>query len=211
MLHSSHDTNRDVGTGPQIRNHELLVSCQTVSHHYLSGLKKQHLVEWWLKLIEDSTNEYLTTLGFDFEALPYDYLDTPPKEPRKVVSNLQIISSLIHPSDSRVRIGLVEHLKALVYVKINEFLRVADHVLGEADSHGDSHKSLQQDIEYLLQMKSHDDSFFREYAESSQATTRVGTVSDVVPVAGLVYSSLHRHHNELKTVREHWTRVFDNP
>ena len=135
--------------GPTIQLSEPLSSCESVTAFYLSGQKKQRLVEWWLKLVEDRCNKYLEKVQYDFEAVPYDYLDTPPKNPAQVSNNLQIITSLIHPSNGTVQRELVEPLRWQIYEKIDEFLRVSHRILQISENHSENHHSLKEDIKYV--------------------------------------------------------------
>ena len=72
---------------------------------------------------------------------------------------------------------------------------------------------------YIREMKRLEKGFFTEEGSINPNNTVVGTflggaaaekksssVSDIVPISGLILGKLHRLENELKTIMEHWGR-----
>ena len=70
---------------------------------------------------------------------------------------------------------------------------------------------------YIREMKRLEKGFFTEEGVINPNNTLVGTflgetaqksssVSDIVPISGLILGKFHRLENELKTIMEHWGR-----
>jgi len=93
---------------------------------YLSGLKKQELVHWWLQYIEDNVDKYLAEKGYDPHVVPYHYIDHPPSSMQAIQTNLRVVRHLLdalhkvpgHPS-THIMHELVDPLKQTVYEPIN--------------------------------------------------------------------------------------------
>jgi hypothetical protein len=46
---------------------------------FMSGRVKNDLTEWWLNLIKDSTTSFLSSEGYDFDAVPFNYIEHAPR------------------------------------------------------------------------------------------------------------------------------------
>eukprot|EP01102_Stenamoeba_stenopodia_P012381 TRINITY_DN3902_c0_g1_i1.p1 TRINITY_DN3902_c0_g1~~TRINITY_DN3902_c0_g1_i1.p1 ORF type:complete len:632 (+),score=186.50 TRINITY_DN3902_c0_g1_i1:311-2206(+) len=80
------------------RTQESIEALQTERREVLSGRKKDKLSAWWLTAVEERVNQFLGNQGYDFSAVPEDYIDEPPKSLRNVLKNQEIIRRWIQPS-----------------------------------------------------------------------------------------------------------------
>lgn len=62
-----------------------------------------------------------------------------------------------------------------------------------------------RDIQYIEEMKRLESHFHPESQNTSEMHSPHGSVSDIVPITGLIIGALHRMENEHKTVIEHWS------
>jgi len=60
-----------------------------------NGVRKIKVTEWYLALIRESVNEFLTTKGFDHGAVPQYYIEQPPTSIEAVQKNLAIVRSIL--------------------------------------------------------------------------------------------------------------------
>eukprot|EP01112_Ceratiomyxa_fruticulosa_P009529 TRINITY_DN248_c0_g1_i2.p1 TRINITY_DN248_c0_g1~~TRINITY_DN248_c0_g1_i2.p1 ORF type:complete len:279 (-),score=56.59 TRINITY_DN248_c0_g1_i2:63-899(-) len=107
-----------------LNEHELTVIQSP--QHYLDGTKKRELSHWWLQHIEDQVDSYLTKIqGYVVDAVPYHYIDQPPKSLKAIENNLRVVHALLDdlkvPFENPTRSNLVEILKKEVYSVINTF------------------------------------------------------------------------------------------
>jgi hypothetical protein len=190
----------------------------------LDGTQKKKITEWWLRLIHKRQDMFLSTLGYDFTAVPRNYIETPPESIEAVQNNLRIVREILNVKQDihNAQQLLVEQLKNEIYPKIDEYIRnaqcaVAD-ALGESTtdrlplpyatklfqsrarkmqpSEANRIESLLKDVEYLQKIQE------MENPEAQAAQQARGL--DVVPISGLVMSGIHRMENVLKTVLEVW-------
>lgn len=68
---------------------------------YFEG-RKEDLTRWWLNLIETSVDAFLRSLGYDFDAVPFHYIDQPPVSMSIILKNLQMIRFLLKASSNNV-------------------------------------------------------------------------------------------------------------
>lgn len=187
----------------------------------LNGTRKDELSRWWLTQISTMCTEFLAKLGFVEEAVPENYIETPPSDIKAVRANLQLVKEVLdRKEDVHGTQGLVSEVKQLVYGRIDSFLE--DTILALAAELGhltdepfssekarlcleemkdsldeEHHQRIEnniKDVEYLCRMKQLEE-------EEQGGQLRLG---DVVPVSGLVMSAFHRRENVLKTVIELW-------
>lgn len=45
----------------------------------LNGSIKNEMTQWWLQLIATKVENFVEEKGYDMDAVPYDYLEMPPK------------------------------------------------------------------------------------------------------------------------------------
>ena len=63
--------------------------------------EKGLLTVWWLRLIEETVDKFLTEWEYDFDAVPFEYLDVPPKSLVTIKHNLHIIRTLLLATSPR--------------------------------------------------------------------------------------------------------------
>jgi hypothetical protein len=63
----------------QTRTNEAILFHFQVHEEVFSGKMKKQLTDWYLDLIENHTEESLISIGYHPNAVPYNYLDEPPK------------------------------------------------------------------------------------------------------------------------------------
>ena len=87
-----------------------LVICEFIANHItverddiLSGNRKDQLAQWWLNLIQDRTKEFLENQGYDFDAVPVDYIDQAPKNIDDVKRNLKIVKTCLSTYKDYIR------------------------------------------------------------------------------------------------------------
>ena len=191
----------------------------------MNGTLKLKLSEWWLDLIRNGVKQVLKANKYNFTAINFDYIDSPPERLDVIHDNLEIIRRLLNPKTDDY--GLVENLiaplKKQIYPKLDEFkmklvivlcsqkfptssvetfnvsecreaIRNAKKLGKVRDDLSGTLLNLLKDIEYIEKMKLLEDEFNRNKR----------SLSDVVPVSGLVLNYFHRMEVELKTVLEIW-------
>ena len=200
----------------------------------VNGTKKQEITEWWLSLIDLKVNAFLERIGYEFSAVPENYILEPPKSLDTIRDNLTIIQAILDPNDNTYDVkGLIRDLQAQIYPKIDLFIRnagtaIADQLGLEGSSFSlptataafnqlratlDEQQAtwiddLLKDIEYLTKIK--------ELEERPPTEGSFSDHLDIVPMSGLIVGSFYRFENELKTVLEVWAddrhvACFDSP
>lgn len=116
-----------------------ILSYLDIENLFLTGKKKNELTSWWLELIETAVDRYLETqyftfednqtLKFDLHAVPYNYLDHPPKSLAVIKVNLIIIQKLLSSHANVLTQGLVKPLSKEIYHKIDEYERQIQNVI----------------------------------------------------------------------------------
>ena len=191
----------------------------------MNGTKKKNLMEWWLSYVDTSSRKFLRDLGYDFFAVPIDYIQIPPQDIEPVKYNLRILTEILDKSnDVHQVLSFIKTISDEIYLNIQEFEDKAIIVLSEhfgvdpevfdlklsqelhQDALVDKKDSdvvvkwvddMMKDIEYLRTMK-----------EMENKVDKGGKVklSNVVPISGLILSSFFRKENEMKTVLELWDK-----
>jgi hypothetical protein len=184
------------------------------------------LTEWWLDLIRERCVKFLENLGYDFKAVPENYIDEPPSSIIPVKKNFELIRKLLDRSVDRFQVNpvLIYPLKEEIYAKIETYLKKSQNILTEAfkdlrasqvfdlelirsktiDS--SSHvrrrvEDLVKDVKYLLDMKQLEFDYFNPIINEDKKE-----MSQIVPITGLIVGRFHRLENELQTVIDLWDR-----
>jgi len=98
----------------------------------LDGTAKRQLSEWWLEEIEQGVDAFLERSGFNFHAIPEDYIEKPPSDLASINANLRMLREMMNPKNTRFRVGeFVETLRARIYARIDEFLTSLRDVAAE--------------------------------------------------------------------------------
>jgi len=92
----------------------------------LGGGKKQELTSWWLQKIENEVDLFLEKRGYEFGAVPFHYLDVPPRSMNDIRGNLGIIRSILRSIQNQNRnhdvfSRLIEPLSKEIYERISLF------------------------------------------------------------------------------------------
>lgn len=208
---------------------ENFINWESMRKTVLNGVKKRELTEWYLDHIENSVDEWLkTTHGFDFDAIPPNYLEHPPRggHLHHVRDNVFIIEQVKSMDNAKFSpLQLMSSLRSEVYVKIDEFLDnlcvIISEKLNLAVDFGnirticsgimDESIKLDQDdpetawicecmkdVDYILEMKD---------CEEITFTKKKLQLSRVVPITGLIFSRFLRIENELMTVLDVWAHL----
>ncbi|PRP85960.1 hypothetical protein PROFUN_06082 [Planoprotostelium fungivorum] len=215
---------REIEDIPTVQSSDLK-PLHVVVENIVSGDKKAQLSSWWLDLIETGVDHYLSSnqtftdeggrhIVYDTHAVPYNYIDQPPKSMEAIRHNHYIVQKLLSFStlpvtetSSPQHVEFDRFLRGTskeVYTHINHFETVSNGVLDlirgnmiRVDQEKTQH--LLADLNYLSEMKRLEDERF------SGEKTSAG-LSHIVPISGLILSKLHRIENELATVLRHWNR-----
>jgi len=197
----------------------------------LNGAYKEQMVEWWLVLIKTRVREFLAMLDYTHGAIPDNYLDEKPEDIAVVKKNLAIIKEIVKAGFSadamlysRVQ-ELLSSLKGQIYPFLLLFQEKATAVLRfELEFENDvvtdvvSFQSMLKmvseymtedrrecisrvikDIEYVSGMMDLE-------KQALQPEKDGYTLSDIVPISGLILSHFYRAENEFSTVLEVWDR-----
>eukprot|EP01116_Phalansterium_solitarium_P001883 TRINITY_DN11719_c0_g1_i1.p1 TRINITY_DN11719_c0_g1~~TRINITY_DN11719_c0_g1_i1.p1 ORF type:complete len:255 (+),score=38.32 TRINITY_DN11719_c0_g1_i1:615-1379(+) len=213
---------------------DYLIAFHVIVAHYLGGLRKKHLTEWYLNRIEQETDDFLVRRGYNLHAVPYNYLDERPKSLNEISHNLALLHELLQPHNFGYLLRtLIQPLKDEIYSEIEAFSRTAklvlltllygqsayryryDHSAAVEQFHhirpsltpqrAQELDDLLHDVSYIAEMRRLDENFHDDVADAPNASADArGKLSDVVPVSGLIFGKLHRLENENKTVLEHW-------
>lgn len=150
------------------------------------------------------------------DAVPWDYLDTPPTQMRVIESNLDTLmhvtaevflpSSAVH---SKLIAPFVERVWRTQLSPLKRDLETFHEQLLTAAVHHDNLRAIQnirtsveKDLEYVSQMEQLEHHYLLHLHDGSPQPQKV--LSDFVPVSGIVIGRLHRLENEHRTVIEHW-------
>ena len=194
----------------------------------VNGTKKQEITSWWLSVIQQRVQRFLTGLHFDFEAVPYDYIDTPPNSLETIRTNLKIIQEILDRSNDIHNVQqLLDNVKEDVYPKINLFLDNAKAALCEklnlslkdfsVEAARDMLNEHERDLKDQKDEPEHQELWGVwmvgllqdiEYLETIKRLEEEPVAGkgnlNVVPITGLVMSAFIRRETELRTVLEVW-------
>jgi RasGEF domain/Ankyrin repeat len=150
-----------VSEGASRRFEALLGYCEAywnnlqVAHRkMMDGTIKLELSDWWLALIKTRSLEFLTSLGFDHDAVPPNYLEVPPRDFSTVVDNFDIVHEIMQPATDiyNFRKWLVDLLH-VIYARIDPFLadlRIAVCIEIDDDS---EHFDMRRFVDFMAQRK----------------------------------------------------------
>jgi len=199
----------------------------------MNGNKKNELTDWWLALIRQGVDQLLKSYNYDFDAVPPEYIDTPPTSLQVVRENLTIIQQLLRAFNATQKdrveptavekefqtdiVELLQELKSEVYPKLDDFVAKAQLALQ------DSFECLDIPFDHLtissLLKLTHDEMEIKmsrsidrvlgeityvEQMKRLENSTTKSDVKDIVPITGLAIGRIVRFENELQTVLEVW-------
>ena len=164
--------------------------------------QKNHVVQQYLDRIESCVDQFLVSMfQFDVDALPDNYLDVPPKDLSLIGNNLSVLSHCatdVFLPQSAVQLVLIQPLVLEVW---RDFVDPLQQRLTYwlPLVRWDDQKKIRADLQHIDKMKELERTFL-------SADVGQKRMSDVVPVAGLIVSRLHRLENEHRTALHHWGR-----
>jgi hypothetical protein len=65
------------------------------AERFADGSAKRELTDWWLTHIRSAVRSFLAALGYDWQAVPDDYIDTPPPSPHAVLRNRAVLRAVL--------------------------------------------------------------------------------------------------------------------
>ena len=183
----------------------------------LSGARKNAMSSAWLTGVRESVNELLTKRGYQADAVPDDYISTAPKDMQAIRSNLEILQNLVTNADKSSALQIItQALRSRAYPVIDSFVDDSIFVIAQClgcvlspnrDPVAELETTISSstptelfdkrcvgllaDIQYLREMRRLEDN----PQESSP---------HIIPISGLVYSSIIRKEKEILTVIEVW-------
>lgn len=190
---------------------------KTMYMNVIGGKTKDIMTSEYLTVIREETNKYLTSKGYDHNAIPDNYIDELPADIEPVKNNAKICHEMLVEannveSDFRAftneiclkSYGMIDSwisdVELVLSLELEEPInpiesfieRVTDIIESDTtNKNNDVYKSLVQDISYCQRMKE---------LENAEKTTSL----DIVPISGLVYSRVTRLEKECLTVIDVW-------
>ncbi|EGG17549.1 hypothetical protein DFA_08545 [Cavenderia fasciculata] len=70
----------------------------------MNGTMKEEMTEWWLKRIDSRVSDFLSERGYNFVAVPENYIEQPPTNMKDVISNLILIQKILDPREHVIEI-----------------------------------------------------------------------------------------------------------
>lgn len=191
----------------------------------LEGLRKKHITAWWLKETRRSVQTFMKELGYSYEAVGKDYTTTPPTNLALVEHNLHLLRMVLDKSSRHYMalLQMIEKLRQRVKPQMEDLKReMRAVILGQIqqpvteesiqDFQASAIKSninlcgaqmdptvikqiggLLNDLEYLSMMD-----ILEEQPDLRSQHPHI------VPITGLVKSSIVRLQSECSTVMELW-------
>ena len=182
----------------------------------LDGKRKNEMSTAWLTEVREAVNALLSQRGYRPDAVPHDYISTAPKSMQPIRDNLRILQDLISNADESSALTLIsQSLRSKVYPIVDCFVDEAIHVVA-------------QKVGCVLSPSSDPVAQLEVAMKESPPSDKrcVGLLSDVVylremrrlednpgehnphivPISGLVYSSVVRKEKEMLTVIEVWDK-----
>ena len=191
----------------------------------MTGKSKFELTNWWHKLIQKRIEEFLEKKGYVPNVTPFEYLKDPPLNWEGVVSNNQLIDSIIkeHKERKGEVMEMVEWLKKEIYSKIDDFFLLVTQLLAfflncEGEVSGKNFgKEDTEFLHYVFKKKSQnfekverenieklfDDLNYLKEMRRLEENPQEKQLH-IVPVGGLCLGKLVRIGSEMRTVIEVW-------
>ena len=84
---------------------EALTHLQLQKKELMNGTTKDRTTAWWLSLIRAECDKFLARKGYNFNAVPDDYLEKPPTDFPAVRSNLVLIREILNPNEDKHQVS----------------------------------------------------------------------------------------------------------
>ena len=192
-----------------------IVKLEQQCEQYLSGDRKNAMSTQWHNSVRECVNITLDRLGYAADAAPHDYISQPPSDIKLIEENLAILQCLLKNSDGNDELGsIARSLRARFYPQILDFEQGACEIAsykmgytmcqefedlqaildGEKGEFDKRIKDMLSDVVYLREM--------RRLEDNPMEKSR-----DIVPISGLVISSVARKEKEMQTILEVWQNI----
>ena len=202
---------------------------------HLDGTKKRALTEWYLYHIESSVDAWLKERGFDFDAIPQNYLEHPPRggHLHTVRDNLEIIEKVkeMDNGNNLSPLEMMGKLRVEVYEQIDEFVnnlfvilsQIFKDVVVDETSLNSLHAGITDGTIPYNPSDPREEAWVKECLkdleyiiemrsqEEITFTKKKIALSKVVPITGLIFSRFLRIENELRTVLDVWSHLDRMP
>ena len=160
--------------------------------------------------IEKKADLFLERQGYKHRILPENYIDQPPENLDLVKENQKLLERVIKREGNLDE--FVQQTTKEVYEMLDVLISEMEYVLGgewtklELDlNYSDSDlQNLDSDFQYLLKVKQMDEDIQKRRKEKGEQIPTKFTMSEVVPVAGLVMARFHIYECECNTAIELW-------
>lgn len=200
---------------------KVLIELEKEQKKFFDGTNKQELTDWWLETIYEEYRNYVTKNGVDLEAIDSNYIDNKPKDISQIRNNLEalerILSGFQGISSGSEFSNWIRQLMDSIYKRIESFNKMGLYVLAlelnlnpddismekiqnfvSNHSVSDDVNNLYKDILYIEEMFA-----MEEHIQKTTEKSKKGlSLSNVVPISGLIMSSFYRLENELRTIIE---------
>ena len=193
-------------------------------HHLaiIQGEAKDQLTVSWLNIIKKDLDLFLSSRGFILNAVSNDYIDQPIQDMSNIFHNKKILSNILDPSrgDPYEFLPFVLNLRDKIYIRIDRFFESAmqsiqyvtkldippslptPQLLSYLQENTANLPTfippLVQDLVYMDAMRLLDQQFSKNIEEQPARLT----LSDVVPISGLIFNRIYRLEQELDTIIE---------
>lgn len=110
----------------KLNTESAFVHLRHVREGLVDGTQKRNITSWWLGMISTRQKEFLREIGYNFDAVPNDYIETKPDDIDVVCDNLDLIQSCLlrHGTQDKhnVKERLLYPLMKEIYPRVNEFI-----------------------------------------------------------------------------------------
>eukprot|EP01102_Stenamoeba_stenopodia_P000801 TRINITY_DN1074_c0_g2_i1.p1 TRINITY_DN1074_c0_g2~~TRINITY_DN1074_c0_g2_i1.p1 ORF type:complete len:301 (-),score=60.53 TRINITY_DN1074_c0_g2_i1:62-964(-) len=113
-------------TSPDALSRWLELLSESNKKWLFGGGKKHELTSWWLQKIENEVDLFLERRGYEFGAVPFHYLDVPPRSMNDIRGNLGIVRSILRSIQNENRTHdvfsrLIEPVSQEIYQRVSLF------------------------------------------------------------------------------------------
>jgi len=163
----------------------------------VNGTKKHEITQWWLQVISDNVRSFLQGISYDFTAVRYDYIETPPDDLVAVRKNLQVVRAILNTKEDKYNVqGLLKSILSVVYPKIDLFIKNACVTLCDKISLSEEEFTVEKAFQLLEEMNLPKDDDTENLLKDIQYLETIKKLEvekpsgkgdlNVVPISGLV-------------------------
>jgi len=200
-------------------------------HGILDGTIKSELSDWWLGIIDERMVTWLEASSVNVHAIPYDYINEPPKDLRPIREMYHFVEKNLSQVDlegSEIK-RLIDSLREKITPRICDFIEKASGVLSlylsvnktsgtpilqDMSFYRERLREQQQSLSAKLVDQLGDLIKDVEYLQEmlyleDHPVSSDGLVLGVVPISGIIVGRLFRLENEVVTVLQVWGHEED--